>query len=141
MDDGEISFLFANDDVYAIPDIGQERTEINADLLLLASTKGQKENCEQIIKRLLQSLASLNNNICVQYDPIVIPFKHNCKRIVAMGYSIGNTGVHADFAFNKIILFKEKYILLTDDLLTIDREAVKKKQFWKLLRELLACGN
>lgn len=142
MDDSEVSILFTNDEVYVIPDIVPDKAEINADLLLLVSTSGKKENCEEIISRLLQSLASLNKDICARYDiPLTTALKYNCRRIVTMGYSSAQTGLHADFSLNKIIYFKEKYILPAEDLVSIDKDSAKKKQFWKLLQELLLCGD
>jgi hypothetical protein len=58
-----------------------------------------------------------------------------------MGFSQEQTGLHANLSFNKVYYFKEKYILLAEDLITIDKDAGKKKQFWKLLQELLSCGD
>src|SRR5580698_7965303 len=136
MKDAEISFLFANDDLYLIKEAELKEKKINDDLLLLVRANGKKENCEEIINRLLQSLKSSGKNISVDYDSEISPsLLKSCNRIVAIGFANEKTGIHAHFIFNKITYFKETYILLTEDLLTIDKDAVKKKQFWKLLQE------
>lgn len=142
MDNNEIAFLFANDDMYIIPENMPAEEKIKIDLLLLVASKGNKGNCEEIINRLLESLKLLNKNISVEYDcSLSSVLKQNSKRIVSMGFSKDETGVHAEFPFDKIIHFNEKYILLIEDIISIDKDNAKKRQFWKLLQEILACGN